>query len=32
MKDVIFWIGLIGLIVIFYFILKPEKWENKELK
>jgi len=33
MKDVVFWIGLIGLVVIFYLILKPEDWEkNKELK
>jgi len=32
MNELLGWIGLISLAFVFYFILKPEKWENKELK
>ena len=28
MKDIVFWVGLSGLIFIFYLILKPQKWEK----
>jgi len=32
MRDILFWIGLISVIYVFYLILKPQKWEKDLLK
>ena len=32
MKDIVFWIGILSVIFLFYMILKPQKWEKDLLK
>jgi len=32
MRDILFWLGLISVIYVFYLILKPQKWEKDLLK